>query len=105
MNAYRVAFRVNGYIPVQTAFGFISPDEAWSIPKIKHLRSFGCKAWISKPRNERRKDWHPRTVFGHFIDYTDLYLGWISRVREIGDIVISVNVKFDEDIPYRTLMS
>ena len=50
-----------GYIPVQTAFGHITADEAWSkvVPNIKHLRSFGCKVWISEPRNERRKDWHP----------------------------------------------
>ena len=102
-DAYRVASRIKGYIPVHTVFGFISPDEAWTktVPNIKHLRSFGCKAWISEPRNERRKDWHPRAVVGRFIDYSDLPLGWICWVPEISDVVISVNVKFDEDIPDR----
>ena len=102
-DAYRVASRLKGYIPVKTVFGFIAPDEAWYKvrPMVKHLRSFGSKVWVSEPRNERRKDWHPRAVVGRFIDYSDLPLGWVCWIPEIEDVVVSVNVKFDEDIPDR----
>ncbi|CAM9144729.1 unnamed protein product, partial [Ectocarpus fasciculatus] len=100
-DAYMVATRVRGYMAARTAGGLMTPDEAWfgQLPNVKHLRVWGCLAWILEPRVDRRKDFHPRGVQGRLIGYSDLPKGWVFWVPEISDVVVSVNATFDENIP------
>jgi hypothetical protein len=102
-DAYQVASMTKGYIAVKNSLGYTTPDEVWygTPPNIKHLRTWGCRAWVQEPRVEARKDFHPRGAEGKLIGYSDLPKGWIFWIPEIKEVAVSVNATFDEDIPER----
>jgi len=104
-DAYLFAAYIMLRSPCKTTKGMISPFEFLygEPPDLRHIRVWGCKTWVIEPRNESRKDWHPKTAVGRYIGLSTLPLGYVIWIPELADITISVNVKFDEHIPSRVV--
>uniref|UniRef100_A0AAV1V9M7 Integrase catalytic domain-containing protein n=1 Tax=Peronospora matthiolae TaxID=2874970 RepID=A0AAV1V9M7_9STRA len=66
-----------------------------SKPSVKHMRVFGCRALILKPREKRLK-WDPKAREGVFMGYEEASKAY--RVYDIGadQVVISRDITFDE---------
>jgi hypothetical protein len=86
----------------QTARGRMSPHEYihGEVPDVKYLRVFGSKCWINIPLSRRQKDFKARALSGYLVGYAKQYRNaykiWIP---EWNRVVISRDVKFDEEIP------
>ena len=86
----------------QTARGRMSPHEYvhGDIPDVRYLRVFGSKCWVNIPLSRRQKDFKARALSGYLVGYTEIYRNaykvWIP---EWNRIVISRDVRFDEEIP------
>ena len=63
-------------------------------PSIKHLRVFGCNAFVYTNDNSKLE---PRAMTGIFIGYSELHInGYEILLNETGKVVTSRNVEFDE---------
>jgi len=89
-------------LPTQTAKGNISPHEHITgvTPELSRLRIFGSKCWINIPLSKRQKDFKTRALTGYFVGYSDMHSGaYKAWIPEFNRIIISGDVKFDEEIP------
>ncbi|POM81899.1 Hypothetical protein PHPALM_60 [Phytophthora palmivora] len=66
-----------------------------STPNVKHMRIFGCKAYVLTPREKRRK-WDPKAREGTFMGYEERSKSYRVYDIEAGKVVISRDVTFDE---------
>jgi hypothetical protein len=100
--AYRYANEIKSVLPFKTAQGWMSSEECLTgnVPNLSFFRTWGCKATVREPRVESRKDFHPHSIMGWFAGFADGNpFGWLVYCPELHDLVISVNVTFDEAIP------
>ena len=100
--AYNYAVHLKFLLSYKTSRGVMTSCEFLTgrVPDLSHVRTWGCKTWVLEPRNEHRKDWHAQSVVGWFAGISEGNpTGWIVWCPEYNDIVISVNVTFDENIP------
>lgn len=81
----------------------IVPYKLWNNrePSLKHLKVFGCAAWVRIPK-ERRKKLDPQAELMMFIGYHD-EKGTYKFLTNNGDIVISRDAKFIENKTPRQL--
>uniref|UniRef100_A0AAV1U9U7 Integrase catalytic domain-containing protein n=1 Tax=Peronospora matthiolae TaxID=2874970 RepID=A0AAV1U9U7_9STRA len=66
-----------------------------SKPSIKHMRVFGCWAFILTPREKRLK-WDPKAREGMFMGYEEASKAYRVYDIEAGQVVISRDITFDE---------
>uniref|UniRef100_A0AAV1THW8 Integrase catalytic domain-containing protein n=1 Tax=Peronospora matthiolae TaxID=2874970 RepID=A0AAV1THW8_9STRA len=66
-----------------------------SKPSVKHMRVFGCRAFILKPREKRLK-WDPKAREGIFMGYEEASKAYRVYDIEAGQVVISRDITFDE---------
>ncbi|GMF65678.1 unnamed protein product [Phytophthora lilii] len=66
-----------------------------SKPNVKHMRIFGCKAYVLTPKEKRLK-WDPKAREGIFMGYEELSKAYQVYDIEAGQVVISRDVTFDK---------
>ncbi|KAG6623218.1 Copia protein [Phytophthora cinnamomi] len=66
-----------------------------SKPNVKHMRIFGCKAYVLTPKEKRLK-WDPKAREGIFMGYEERSKAYRVYDIEAGQVVISRDVTFDE---------
>uniref|UniRef100_A0AAV1V5Y8 Integrase catalytic domain-containing protein n=1 Tax=Peronospora matthiolae TaxID=2874970 RepID=A0AAV1V5Y8_9STRA len=66
-----------------------------SKPSVKHMRVFGCRAFILTPREKRLK-WDPKAREGMFMGYEEASKAYRVYDIEAGQVVISRDITFDE---------
>uniref|UniRef100_A0AAV1TWC1 Polyprotein n=1 Tax=Peronospora matthiolae TaxID=2874970 RepID=A0AAV1TWC1_9STRA len=66
-----------------------------SKPSVKHMRVFGCRAFILTPREKRLK-WDPKACEGMFMGYEEASKAYRVYDIETGQVVISRDITFDE---------
>jgi len=102
--AYVAARYVLLRLPTRTYKGYMTPLECvpgGSVPSLKRLRVWGCKAYMLVPGNSRRKDWEDKAWTGYFVGYSESKAGWTVYLPEQEKEETSVHVLFDEKIPSR----
>ena len=67
-------------------------------PSIKHMRVFGCLAFVLTP-SEKRKKWDAKARPGLFVGYQESSKAYRVFDIEAGEVVISRDVNFDETAP------
>ena len=103
--AYKAASYVLRRLPTNTAQGWMTPMEALpngEVPSLEWLRVWGCKAYVLKPKADRRKDWDDKAQVGYFVGYSEDTVGWQVYLPDSDTFVTSVHVLFDENIPERS---
>lgn len=100
-DAYLVTEMVINKTPSKTILGFLAPDQLLTKkePDWSHFRVFGCKAWVINPKRTKRKDFLPPAEVGHLVGYSMDPIGWRIYIPSQNKEVVSVNVRFDENIP------
>ena len=78
-------------IPHKTPFEILYNSK----PSIKHMRVFGCQAYILTPKEKRLK-WDPKARAGLFLGYEEGSKAYRLYDIEAGQVVISRDVNFDE---------
>ena len=68
-----------------------------SKPSVKHMRVFGCQAFILTPKEKRFK-WDPKARAGIFLGYEEVSEAYRVFDVEAGQVVISRDVNFDESV-------
>lgn len=68
------------------------------LPSVKHMRVFGCLAYVLTPREIRSK-WDPKSRPGLFMGYQESSKAYRVYDIEAGTVVISRDVTFDESVP------
>jgi hypothetical protein len=66
-----------------------------SKPSLKHMRVFGCRAYVLTPKEKRLK-WDPKARAGIFMGYEEVSKAYRVYDVEAGQVVISRDVNFDE---------
>ena len=66
-----------------------------SKPSVKHMRVFGCQAYILTPKEKRLK-WDPKARVGIFMGYEEASKAYRVFDIEAGQVVISRDITFDE---------
>uniref|UniRef100_A0AAV1TBG1 Polyprotein n=1 Tax=Peronospora matthiolae TaxID=2874970 RepID=A0AAV1TBG1_9STRA len=66
-----------------------------SKPSVKHMRVFGCRAFILTPREKRLK-WDPKAREGMFMGYEEVSKAYRVYDIEADQVVISRDITFDE---------
>uniref|UniRef100_A0AAV1TV48 Integrase catalytic domain-containing protein n=1 Tax=Peronospora matthiolae TaxID=2874970 RepID=A0AAV1TV48_9STRA len=66
-----------------------------SKPSVKHMRVFGCRAFILTPREKRLK-WDPKAREGMFMGYEEVLKAYRVYDIEADQVVISRDITFDE---------
>jgi hypothetical protein len=59
IKAYQAARYVLRRLPINTAQGYMTPMEAdpgGQVPTLEYLRVWGCKAYVLKPKADKRKE-------------------------------------------------
>jgi hypothetical protein len=103
-DAYVCACYVARLMPTRTYKGWMSPAECVPggvTPSLSRLRRWGCKAYVLKPRADRRKDWDDKALIGYFMGYSTEKAGYQVFLPADSKVVTSVHVLFDEAIPER----
>ena len=72
-------------------------------PSVKHLRVFGCLAYVLTPKELRRK-WDAKARPGLFMGYQESSKAYRVYDIEAGKVLISRDVNFDESAPGGTRM-
>jgi hypothetical protein len=100
-DAYRVAQMLCNRLPTKTAKGYMTPYEFinGNPPNMEYFRIWGCKCYVRDPRGDMRKDWSDKSRVGVLMGYSEAPLGWIVYVPELGKMITSVHVRFNEEIP------
>lgn len=68
-----------------------------SKPSVKHMRVFGCQAYILTPKEKRLK-WDPKARVGMFMGYEEASKAYRVFDIEAGQVVISRDITFDESV-------
>ena len=66
-------------------------------PSVKHMRVFGCQAYILTPKEKRLK-WNPKACAGVFLGYEEVSKAYRVYDIEAGQVVISRDVNFNESL-------
>ncbi|KAG4039410.1 hypothetical protein PC123_g25040 [Phytophthora cactorum] len=66
-----------------------------SKPSVKHMRVFGCRMYILTPKEKRFK-WDPKPRARLFLGYEEVSKAYRLYDIEVGQVVISRDVNFDE---------
>ena len=64
-------------------------------PSVKHMRVFGCRAFVLTPK-EKRSKWDPKDQKGLFIGYEEVSKAYRIYDIEADQVVISRDVTFDK---------
>ncbi|POM61253.1 hypothetical protein PHPALM_29758, partial [Phytophthora palmivora] len=78
-------------VPGKTPFEIVYKRK----PNVKHMRVFGCKAYVLTPKEKRLK-WDPKAREGIFMGYEERSKAYRVYDIEAGQVVISRDVTFDE---------
>ena len=66
-----------------------------SKPSVKHMRVFGCRAYMLTPKEKRLK-WDPKSREGLFMGYEEVSKAYRVYDIEAGRVMITRDVTFDE---------
>ena len=66
-----------------------------SKPSVKHMRVFGCRAYVLTPKEKRLK-WNPKSKTGVFVGYEEVSKAYRVYDIDAQRVVISRDVTFDE---------
>jgi hypothetical protein len=85
--AYQAAGYVLRRLSTNTANGYMTPMETVTGGQaltLEYLSVWGCKAYVLKPKADRRKDWEDKAKIGNFTGYdTSDTIGWeITCLRQ-----------------------
>ncbi|GBM24442.1 Retrovirus-related Pol polyprotein from transposon TNT 1-94 [Araneus ventricosus] len=69
-------------------------------PSIKHLKLFGCKAFVHTPKQLRKK-LDARSKSGILVGYALQTKGYRIRLTESRKVIETINVRFDESTPVK----
>ena len=89
-----------------TAIDNQTPYQRWykSLPKLDHLRPFGCLAHARILEQLRPPAWSPRIIRGIMVGYTQNHNEYRIFDLDSGRVVISEDVKFDEfSFPFKNM--
>uniref|UniRef100_A0AAV1UAK6 Polyprotein n=1 Tax=Peronospora matthiolae TaxID=2874970 RepID=A0AAV1UAK6_9STRA len=78
-------------IPHKTPFEIVYNSK----PSVKHMRVFGCQAYILTPKEKRLK-WDPKARAGLFLGYEEVSKAYRVYDIEAGQVMISRDVNFNE---------
>ena len=78
-------------IPTMTPFEIVYRSK----PSVKHMRVFGCRAYILTPKEKRLK-WDPKARVGIFMGYEEVSKAYRVFDIEAEQMVITRDVNFDE---------
>ena len=78
-------------IPDMTPFEIVCKSK----PSVKHMRVFGCQAYILTP-SEKRLKWDPKARVGIFVGYEEVSKAYRVFDIEAGQVIITRDVTFDE---------
>uniref|UniRef100_A0AAV1TDK8 Integrase catalytic domain-containing protein n=1 Tax=Peronospora matthiolae TaxID=2874970 RepID=A0AAV1TDK8_9STRA len=78
-------------IPHKTPFEIVYNSK----PSVKHMRVFGCQAYILTPKEKRLK-WDPKARAGLFLGYEEVSKAYRVYDIEAGQVMVSRDVNFDE---------
>ena len=78
-------------IPDMTPFEMVCKSK----PSVKHMRVFGCQAYILTP-SEKRLKWDPKARVGIFVGYEEVSKAYRVFDIEAGQVIITRDVAFDE---------
>ena len=97
-HAWACAIQTFERLPTATDRGYMSPFEYkhGRKPDLDELRTFGCRAWVHIPQEQRRKGEIVNALEGMFVGYGDVQPGWKVYVFKTKQIVTSSDVIFDE---------
>lgn len=70
-----------------------------TLPKLAHLRSYGCRAYVLNPHIDKLDRLEPRTHIGYLIGYesTNIFRVWIPKLSRV---INTRDVTFDEACRY-----
>jgi len=71
-------------------------------PEVSHLRIFGCPAYIHLPEEKRTK-MEPSNMKGVFMGYIETSKAYRIFVQALWRIMVSRDVRFEEDLAARKL--
>jgi hypothetical protein len=97
-DAYDTSNYITVRLPTKTAKGYMTPYEGvfGELPNLSHLRIWGCKAYLSVPKNYQRKDWRDKSFAGQFIGYSEQgEIGYRLFIPDLQDVVVGVNITFN----------
>jgi hypothetical protein len=97
-DAYLAAVHITLRLPTRTYRGWMNPHECCPGGTVPSL---GSKAYVLKPKADRRKDWEEKAQTGHFMEYSADKQGWTVWLPEYEKTVTSVHVLLDEQPPAR----
>ena len=105
--AYKYAEYVLRRLPTNTAQGWMTPLEAiptgGEAPSLEWLRTWGSKAYIVRPKANRRKDWEDKAQVGYFTGVSEEgTVGWEIYLPASDTFETTVHVLFDENAPLRS---
>ena len=78
-------------LPDMTPFEIVCKSK----PSVKHMRVFGCQAYILTP-SEKRLKWDPKARMGIFVGYEEVSKAYRVFDIEASKIMITRDVTFDE---------
>ena len=78
-------------IPTMTPFEIVCRSK----PSVKHMRVFGCRAYILTPKEKRLK-WDPKARVGIFMGYEEVSKAYRVFDIEAEQMVITRDANFDE---------
>ncbi|KAG3122647.1 hypothetical protein PC128_g27737 [Phytophthora cactorum] len=78
-------------VPGKTPFEVVYKSK----PNVKHMRVFGCKAYVLTPKEKRLK-WDPKACGGICLGYEERSKAYRVYDIEAGKVVVSRDVTFDE---------
>ena len=76
----------------------VTPEERYSgkIPKVDHLRTWGCVAYVHVPKSDRNK-LDSKTMAGRFVGYDDQTKAFRLYLPDKKKVALSKDVTFDEE--------
>ena len=104
-DAYETSNYITNRLPTKTSLGYVLPEEATTILALDlaHLRIWRCKAYLTKPNSDLRKDFKDKLFVGYFIGNSkDNANGYKVYVPDLQESLVGVHVLFNEMIPTYT---
>lgn len=80
----------------------LTPFELYSgtVPSVRHLKPFGCTAYVGVPKQQRKTKFQQKAVKGVLVGYAFSTKGYRVWIPDTNKIIETINVTFDENLFY-----